>query len=55
MPDITMCRGEHCPKKEDCYRYTAAPSLQRQSYFVKPPCEGKSYTECEYFWSKEND
>ena len=31
MPDITMCKNEACPKKEECYRYKANPSEQ-QSY-----------------------
>ena len=37
MPDITMCKGEDCPVKEYCYRYTAVPTPQWQSYFVEPP------------------
>ena len=24
MPDIAMCLNEACPRKVDCYRYTAA-------------------------------
>ena len=26
MPDITMCRNEHCQDKTECYRYMAKPS-----------------------------
>ncbi len=52
-PDITMCKGDNCPKRQDCYRYTATPCVYRQSYFAKPPCTGKYYTECEYFWKDE--
>lgn len=37
MPDITLCPGERCPKKSDCYRYRAVPTTQRQSYFAAPP------------------
>jgi hypothetical protein len=42
MPDITMCKGEECPLKEQCLRYRATPSYFRQSYFLSPPYdEGK--------------
>ena len=37
MPDITMCKGDGCPLKLDCYRFRATPSQYRQSYFVTPP------------------
>jgi len=23
MPDISMCNGKNCPKKDKCYRYRA--------------------------------
>lgn len=36
MPDITMCPGDKCPRKSDCYRATATPS-ERQSYFAWAP------------------
>ena len=39
MADITMCCGEKCPLKEDCYRYMAKPNLIRQSFFVKSPIQ----------------
>ncbi len=55
MPDITMCTGDHCPKKKHCHRYRAAPTPLRQAYFVKPPCEGKDYTNCDYFWRREKN
>lgn len=47
MPDITMCKGNKCPLKENCYRYKAIPSEYRQSYFVEPPFEN---SECEYYY-----
>ena len=47
MPDITMCRGEGCPLKETCYRYTAVPDEYWQSYFVEVPVKDG---ECEYYW-----
>ena len=49
MLDITMCTGEECPLKENCYRYTAKPS-DYQSYFVESPIENE---ECKYFWRDE--
>jgi len=58
-PDICMCRGEDCPDREHCHRYTAAPTLDWQSYFVVSP--GGKNTEnglfhCEHFWpAKESE
>ena len=31
MPDISMCFGKNCYKKNDCYRFTAKPD-RFQSY-----------------------
>jgi len=45
MPDITMCRGGKCPKKETCYRYKAKPDPYRQAYFGDPPEE-----DCKFYW-----
>lgn len=47
MPDITMCEGTGCPRKESCHRFTEKPS-EYQSYFVTPPVreDGK----CEMYW-----
>ena len=47
MADITMCEGTNCPKKETCYRFTAKPDEDRQSYFMTPPNNGDS---CDQFW-----
>lgn len=47
MPDITMCKGEGCPKKDLCYRHTAKPTPHWQSYFVKAPYDPETQT-CEY-------
>lgn len=44
MPDISMCYGLNCKRREYCYRFTATPS-HFQSYFAAPP------DPCEYFWS----
>ena len=46
MPDISMCWGNDCPLKEECYRYLAKPCML-QSYFAEPPYkDGK----CDHFW-----
>jgi len=48
MPDITMCHGEGCHAKEQCYRFTAKPS-DYQSYFMTPPIkDGK----CDHYWGE---
>jgi len=46
MPDITMCKGQNCPLKENCYRYKAKPSLY-QSYFMEAPFKNR---ECNHYW-----
>jgi hypothetical protein len=44
--DITKCKGEDCPIKESCKRFTAKESLM-QSYFIESPIEdGK----CKMYW-----
>lgn len=49
MPDISMCKGGDCPKKQDCYRFKAKPSQYMQTYFMHPPYDVKEQT-CEMFW-----
>jgi hypothetical protein len=48
MPDITMCSGEGCERRGECYRFMAKPSEFMQAYFAKPPLEDG---DCLYFWS----
>ena len=50
IADITMCRGDKCPRKDKCYRYTAKPSDMLQTYFVTPPYK-LDWSECDYFWN----
>lgn len=56
MPDFCMCSGGECPRKENCYRFTAKPDTYVQSYFVAPPfrlvvVDGDfKQAECQYFW-----
>lgn len=47
MADITMCKGEHCPKKSECYRYKAKANPYRQAYFADIPYSHVSDS-CEY-------
>ncbi len=58
MPDITMCIGNGCPRRESCYRATATPSEFRQSYFMDPnPCaeaEG-SENSWPYYWANQEE
>lgn len=49
MPDICMCEGKDCPKKETCYRFKAEPSEYRQAYFVHEPYDHEA-EECEHYW-----
>lgn len=48
MPDIAMCFGEGCKKKETCYRFRATPNPYRQSY-TKPNPET-----CDMYWEMED-
>lgn len=48
MADITMCRGDNCPLKNDCQRYTTKTGKVNQSYFVDPPYIDD---ECDMFWA----
>lgn len=56
MSDITMCSGTNCPKKEECYRFTAYANEHRQSWFNEPPFKivENKFT-CEMFWGDRNE
>jgi len=54
MPDITMCKGDNCPLKDQCFRYTAKPS-EYQSYLPKEPYTlEKNEFKCNMLWTKNN-
>ena len=56
MPDISMCIGEVCAKKEECYRFKATPSTFHQSYFMTPPMnEDGSCDEFREIWENKPD
>jgi len=48
MNDIIMCRGEKCPIKDDCYRFTAEV-VWRQDFFGSIPYDFEA-DDCEHFW-----
>ncbi len=43
MADISMCHGEGCDKRENCYRFKAIP-YERQSYMAPDP------KDCGFYW-----
>lgn len=47
MPYIAMCRDLECPSREKCYRFTAKPSGDRQSWmcFNRP----NNRKRCDYY------
>jgi hypothetical protein len=48
MPDISMCHGAWCPKKAECFRFTATPAY-RQCYSDYDKVRGENGA-CKYFW-----
>lgn len=60
MADIQMCIGakfyedthEKCPKREQCYRFTATPNQTRQSYGPVPFQMYEGQVVCRDFWNK---
>lgn len=49
MADISMCWGDGCLIKENCYRFLATPDDLRQSYFQSVPYNEEK-KECSHFW-----
>ena len=48
MSDITKCKGEGCPMKDTCHRFTD-PASEYQSYFIESPIkDGK----CDMYWGQ---
>lgn len=53
MADITKCDGHECPRKEECYRYKALPTVGGwQAFFVASPLNPET-KECEMFYELE--
>jgi hypothetical protein len=53
MADITMCKGDDCPKRDNCYRFTAKESSFLQSYFISSPIEEDG--NCNQYWPVNHD
>jgi hypothetical protein len=49
MADISMCNGNDCPIKKECYRHTAPTNQHWQAYFMHIPYDAETKT-CEMFW-----
>ncbi len=48
MPDIMKCRGENCPLKTTCYRFTSNPNkIGWQSYLIRVPFD-ESTNQCSF-------
>lgn len=45
-----MCKGDKCPRKDNCYRHTAKPDEYAQTYFKNPPYK-MDWSQCDYFWN----
>jgi hypothetical protein len=53
--DITMCKGDNCPLKDQCFRHTAKPD-EYQSYFTVVPFKIKNNEfKCHYLWTDNNE
>jgi Protein of unknown function (DUF2934) len=51
MPsDITMCSGQGCPQRFECFRHRAVPVGFRQDWFEGTP-RNPTTGECDAFWS----
>lgn len=58
MADITKCKGNECPLKNECYRFKANANDPWQSYFttipyVEVPNAKEPY--CQYFWKMRGE
>ena len=48
----TLCKGNNCPMKEQCKRYTSPADATNQWYFTESPIkDGK----CDMFWGDKAD
>lgn len=65
MPDITMCNGNNCLLRLNCYRHTAKAEELGQSYFKNAPFKmsllfdedtanvGVATLVCTHFWNNK--
>ncbi len=55
MSDITKCKGEGCPMKETCRRFTANEGPM-QSYFAEIPLIIiRNIASCDMYWGETQD
>lgn len=47
MPDYTMCTGDDCPLKRDCFRFIAKPDEYQSMFSIVP--YNKEKKECNYY------
>jgi len=40
MPDFSMCKGDGCTQRNQCYRFRAKPNKSWQSFFMNVPGSG---------------
>lgn len=55
MADITKCRGDGCPRREKCYRYTAEEDKYQSYLVVSPHTIVKNKFYCELFWGERSE
>lgn len=55
MPDITMCNNAGCPKRENCYRFTAEPAAYCQAYATFVPRWHFNSFVCDAYWPLDNE
>jgi hypothetical protein len=59
--DITLCKGEDCPKKELCIRFLAKPMeinnhwLKRPPYILDVDKDGKPRFSCDMYREVKKD
>ena len=46
MPDITICTNNKCPLRRLCYRFTAKPNKEWQSYGLFEPVKMEDGNYC---------
>ena len=52
MNDITLCKGQNCPLKEQCKRFKTKPE-DLQSYFIYTPYDHRG-EKCDYYLPTNN-
>lgn len=53
MADITMCKGDGCPMREQCHRFTVEPNPYWQSYFYGTPYDHENKS-CDQYFMRRN-